>query len=345
MGGPYVKAAVLGVKGLTVTDAPEPSAGPGEAILGVSACGVCRTDLHYLHGVPTVKPRPLVLGHEVSGTVLSSTEERLKEGTNVLVPPVIPCGYCRFCLEGRNTLCASMQMFGNHRDGGFAERMAVPAWAVFPVPPNFPMVEGSVVSDAVSTAYHAMVNRAAVRPGETVAVIGCGGVGFSVVQMAVALGASVIAVDVAEPKLRAAERFGAKALLDASKVSDLGKEIRKLTGGGVDVAAEVIGKPATIAAAVEAVRPGGRVVVVGYSEQPATINASRLMFREIEVRGSLGCGLQDFPKVLDLVARGRIDAKALVTHTFPLERTAEALSLLESGAPDLIRAVVVPGGE
>ncbi len=338
-----MRAAVLDSDGVKVRDVPEPAMGVGEAIVEVAACGVCRTDLHYVHGVPTAKPKPLVLGHEVSGTVRESSSDRLKPGARVLLPPVLPCGRCRACLEGRNTLCASMDMFGNHRDGGFAERIAAPAWAAFSLPSSIPLVEGSVVSDAVSTAYHAMANRGRVRPGESVAIIGCGGVGLAAVQVAVALGANVTAVDVAEPKLRAAERFGAKATIDASKASDLGKAIRQATGG-VDVAAEIIGKPATIAAAVEAVRPGGRVVVVGYSETPATINASRVMFREIEILGSLGCGLQDFPKVIDLVARGKVDAKALVTHRFPLERTAEALTLLESSAPDLIRAVVVPGG-
>ncbi len=338
-----MKAALLETDGIVVRDVPEPKALPGEAIIDVAACGVCRTDLHYVHGVPTVKRKPLVLGHEVAGIVRESTSDRLKAGSRILLPPVLPCGRCRACLEGRNTLCASMEMFGNHRDGGFAERIAAPAWAAFPLPSSIPLVEGSVVSDAVSTAYHAMANRGRVRLGENVAIIGCGGVGLAAVQVAVALGANVTAVDVAESKLHAAERFGARAVIDASKVENLGKEIRQATGGA-DVAAEVIGKPATIAAAVDAVRPGGRVVVVGYSEAPATINASRVMFREIEILGSLGCGLQDFPKVIDLVARGKVDAKALVTHRFPLDRTAEALKLLESSAPDLIRAVVVPGG-
>ncbi len=337
-----MRAAVLDEGGLDVRDVPEPVPAFGEAIVNVAACGVCRTDLHYLHGVPTAKARPLVLGHEVSGIVATTTADRLPPGTRVVLPPVIPCGRCRFCLEGRNTLCASMAMFGNHRDGGFASQIAVPAWAAFPLPPGLPLVESSVLSDAVSTAYHALANRGQVRAGETVAIIGCGGVGLAAVQLAVALGASVLAVDVAEAKLRAAERFGAKGVLDASESSDLGKAIRQATGG-VDVAVEAIGKPPTIAAAVEAVRAGGRVVVIGYSEAPATINASRVMFREIEIRGSLGCGLQDFPKVLDLAAQGRIDVRALVTHRFPLEKTADALALLESCAPDQIRAVVVPG--
>lgn len=338
-----MRAAVLEDSGVAVRDVPEAAAGPADAVIEVAACGVCRTDLHYVHGVPTVKPRPLVLGHEVSGVVRESPTDRLRPGTRVLLPPVVPCGRCRACLEGRNTLCSGMEMFGNHRDGGFAERIAAPAWAAFPLPPAIPIVEGSVISDAVSTAYHAIADRGRVRPGESVAIIGCGGVGLAAVQVAVALGANVTAVDVSEVKLRAAERFGASSVVDASKATDLGKAIRQATGG-VDVAAEVIGKPATVGAAVEAVRPGGRVVIVGYSEEPARINVGRVMFREVEILGSLGCPLQDFPKVLGLCARGKVDVKALVTHRFPLERTPEALALLESSAPDLIRAVVVPGG-
>ena len=327
---------------LTIEEVPTPQAAHGEVLLKVAACGLCRTDLHYLHGTPTFKPPPLILGHEISGTVtaVGPGVESFKAGDKALVPPVFSCGHCAFCRAGRGTLCANQVMVGNHRDGGFAEFIAVPANQIFPFPPTVPLVEGCVISDAISTPYHAVVNRGEVRPGNTVAVFGCGGVGIGAIHIASLLGATVIAVDVIPGKLEIARRFGAAEAIDASKEADVPKAIRKLTGGGVDVAMEVIGNPKTIEQAFNAVRWGGRVVVVGYSDQNVTLSAGRPMYREIEVKGSLGCPLQDFPKLLELVRGGRLRAAEFVTHKFPLERVNEGLALLEKGDPSLIRAVV-----
>jgi 6-hydroxycyclohex-1-ene-1-carbonyl-CoA dehydrogenase len=343
-----MKAAVFHGPGkpLAIEEVPTPVAGHGEVLLRVAACGICRTDLHYLHGTPTFKPPPLILGHEISGTVtaVGPGVESFKVGDKVLVPPVFSCGHCAFCRAGRGTLCTNQVMVGNHRDGGFAEYVAVPAHQIFPFPANVPLVEGCVISDAVSTPYHAVVNRGEVRPGNTVAVFGCGGVGIGAVHIASLLGATVIAVDVFPAKLEVARTFGATETIDASRETDVAKAIRKLTGGGVDVALEVIGNPKTIEQAFNAVRWGGRVVVVGFSDQNVTLSAGRLMFREIEVRGSLGCPLQDFPRLLELVRGGRLRVAELVTHKFPLERINEGLALLDKGDPTLIRAVAVVSG-
>ncbi len=331
---------------LAIEEVPTPVAGHGEVLLQVAACGLCRTDLHYLHGTPTFKAPPLILGHEISGTVaaVGSGVESFKPGDKTLVPPVFSCGHCAFCRAGRGTLCANQVMVGNHRDGGFAEFIAVPANQIFPFPANVPLVEGCVISDAVSTPYHAVVNRAEVKPGNTVAVFGCGGVGIGAIHIASLLGATVIAVDVIPGKLELARRFGASEAIDATREADVPKAIRKLTGGGADVAMEVIGNPRTIEQAFNAVRWGGRVVVVGYSDQNVTLNAGRLMYREIEVKGSLGCPLQDFPKLLELVRGGRLRVADLVTHKFPLEKINEGLALLDKGDPTLIRAVAVVSG-
>ncbi|OGS49667.1 MAG: hypothetical protein A3K65_09585 [Euryarchaeota archaeon RBG_16_68_12] len=330
-------------KALAIEEVPTPVAGPGEVLLRVAACGICRTDLHYLHGTPTFKAPPLILGHEISGTIaaVGPGVEPFKAGDKALVPPVFSCGHCGFCRAGRGTLCTNQVMVGNHRDGGFAEFVAVPANQIFPFPANVPLVEGCVISDALSTPYHAVVNRAEVRPGSTVAVFGCGGVGIGAVHIAALLGATVIAVDVFPAKLELARTFGASMTIDASKETDVPKAIRKLTGGGADVAMEVIGNPKTIEQAFNAVRWGGRVVVVGFTDQNVTLNGGRLMFREIEVKGSLGCPLQDFPRLLELVKGGRLRGADLVTHKFPLERINEGLALLEKGDPTLIRAVAV----
>ena len=329
---------------MKIEDVPTPKPGPSEVLVKVAACGLCRTDLHYLHGTPTFKKPPIILGHEVSGVVEEAGAESaaIKKGDKVSIPPVFGCGKCFFCRTGRPTLCSSQIMVGNHRDGGFAEYISVPASEVFIAPDNVPLQEASIISDAISTPYHAVVNRGEVRPGDTVAVFGCGGVGLSTIQMAAAVGGKVIAVDVFDQKLEMARKFGASHTVNGKTEQDVAKAIRKMTGGGVDVALEVIGNPVTIQQAFNAVRWGGRVVVVGYSSKEATIDSSRLMFREIEIKGSLGCGPQDYPKIIELVRQGRIRVKEMVTHRFKLEEINDGFKLLDSGEPTMIRGIAIP---
>ncbi|MCJ2531806.1 MAG: zinc-binding dehydrogenase, partial [Candidatus Thermoplasmatota archaeon] len=327
-------------EGLRVEEVERPKPGLGEVLVRVAACGICRTDLHYLHGVPTFKKPPLILGHEISGVVEAPEDDPL-QGQRVLLPPVIPCGHCEYCRAGRGTLCRRMVMLGNHRDGGFAEYVTVPASAAFPLPEEVPLEEGAILSDAFSTPYHAVVNRAQIRPGQTVAIFGCGGVGLAAVQFADLAGARTIAVDLVEEKLRLAQTFGAWETVNAREVKDVVKEVRRLSGGGVDAALEVIGNPATIQQAFATLKWGGRLVVVGYTDKEVALSAAKLMFREMEVMGSLGCGLQDFPKVIDLAARGRLKVREMVSHRFPLEQITEGFRLLEGGDPSLLRGVVV----
>ncbi len=330
--------------GLKLEDVPEPDVGGADALVRVAACGLCHTDLHFLHGVPTFKKPPLVLGHEISGTVeaVGDAVSGVAEGDRVIIPPVYNCGHCKMCRLGRGTLCARLTFVGSHIDGGFAESIAVPANVTFPLPEGVPLVEGALISESVSTPYHALVNRARVKPGETVAIFGCGGIGMAGVQLAAALGAHVIAIDLFDEKLEAARRFGAAETLNAGETEDVAKAVRGMTDGGADAALEVIGRPETIRQAFDAVRWGGRAVVVGYTTKDVSLSGARLMFREIEVKGSLGCPLQDFPAIIDLVARGRVDVAALVTHRYGLDDLEDGFAQLEKGDPSLIRALAVP---
>jgi len=154
---------------------PEP--GRGEILVRVTACGVCHTDLHYLdHGVPTFKS-PVILGHEVSGTVAGcgAEVEKFREGDRVLLPAVFTCGACRMCRTGRENICQQMKMLGNHLDGGFAEYVVAPAKDCFALPAEIPLAEGCLIGDALTTPYHAVKHRARVQLGDVVAVFGCGG--------------------------------------------------------------------------------------------------------------------------------------------------------------------------
>jgi alcohol dehydrogenase, propanol-preferring len=340
-----LKAAVFHAahEPMRLEDVAMPVAGAGELLIAVAGCGVCHTDLHYLdHGTPTFKPPPMILGHEVAGTVAGVGEgvTAFSSGDRVLVPAVLTCGYCTLCRSGRENICENSRMLGNHIDGGFAEFVVVPAKDVFVLPDDVPLVEGSIIADAVTTPFHAVVRRGKVMAGDWVVVVGCGGVGLSLVQIATAVGARVIAIDINDRKLDLASRFGAAHTLNAAGAKKVDKEVRRLTSGGADVAFEVVGKAASQDAALNCVRTGGRLVLVGYSPETLPLNAGRVMFREIDVSGSLGCRPVDYPRAIELVRQGRVRLLELVTHRFPLEQIGEAFEQLRGG--DAIRVVVTP---
>lgn len=340
-----MKAAVFHGReiGLRIEDIAVPRIGPGEVLVKVAACGVCHTDLHYIeHGVPTFKKPPLVLGHEASGTIaeIGPGVTHVKTGQRVLIPAVLTCGKCGFCRAGRENICADMRMLGNHLEGAYAEYVAVPGKDVLDLPAAIPLEEAAVIADAMSTPYHAVKNRAQVRPGDTVVVFGCGGVGINAVQLAAAAGGFVIAVDVSERKLEWARRFGAAAVINPQQVERVSKEVRRLTGGGADIAMEVIGNPKTIEEAFECVHIGGRLVVVGYTAEAVSIVAGKIMFKEIEILGSLGCRPCDYVPLIRMVERGRLKLKELVTHRFALEEIGQAFAVMKEGVS--MRSIVVP---
>jgi 6-hydroxycyclohex-1-ene-1-carbonyl-CoA dehydrogenase len=329
--------------GLKVEDIAVPQIGPDQILVKVAACGACHTDLHYLeHGVPTFKKPPIVLGHEASGIVeeVGVDVDNVKAGQRVLIPAVLTCGKCRFCRMGRENICSDMKMLGNHFDGAYAEYVAVPSKDVLDLPEAIPIEDASIIADALSTPYHAVKNRAQVRPGDTVVVFGCGGVGINAVQLSAAVGASVIAVDINERKLQWAEELGAAKTINASKVDRVSKAVKKLTGGGADIAIEVIGNPRTIEEAFESVRIGGRLCVVGYTHEPISIIGGKIMFKEIEIVGSLGCPPGEYVPLIRMVESGKIDVTRLVTHRFGLHEIQGAFDVMKEGAS--LRSIVIP---
>ncbi len=340
-----MKAAIFHGSGkpLTVEQVPDPVPAPHELLIRVAGCGVCHTDLHYLdHGTPTFKDPPMILGHEVSGTVEDTGSEvsGFDRGDHVLAAAVLSCGSCEACRIGRENICQRSLMLGNHTDGGYAEFVTVSAKDVFHLPEEIPLVEGSVIADAVTTPYHAVINRGRVAPGDWVVVVGCGGVGLNVVQMAAAVGARVVAIDVAPEKIEWARRLGATEAFDPGAVDRPDKEIRKFTGGGAHVAFEVVGKAATQELALTGLRTGGRLVLVGYSPEKMALNAGRVMFRELEIVGSLGCRPVDYPRVIELVRQGRVRVEELVTHQYSLDDIDQALDAARAGTG--VRGVVTP---
>ena len=340
-----MKAAVLrGVnQALEVMEVPTPSPGPGEVLVRVVGCGMCHTDLHYLdHGVKTFKEPPIILGHEAAGTVekLGDGSADVAEGDRVLIPAVLSCGTCRYCRRGRENICDNLVMLGNNMDGAYAEFVVVPASQLISVPASIPLERASIIADAVSTPYHAVKHRGRVQPGDIVAVVGCGGVGLNVVQCATLAGARVIAIDVSEQRLDIARTLGAVETVNPNEVERIDKHVRKLTDGGVDVAFEAIGNPKTIRVAFSLLRRGGRLCVIGYSADEVTLSAAKLMYFELEVVGSLGCGAGEYPEIIGLVEAGRLRLDIIVSGCIPLDDINDGFDRLRRG--EGVRWVVTP---
>lgn len=317
----------------------------GQVIVDITACGVCHTDLGFLdHGVPTGKSPPLILGHEMSGVVkeTSSDVKSFKQGDHVLIPAVIACGNCFQCRIGRENICSNQIFFGSNVDGGFAEQIMVPAKDIFHLPSEIPLEEGCIIADAISTPYHAVKNRGQVRPGDWAVVIGCGGIGLNLVQNIKVAGGLPIAVDIVPEKLDIAKKLGAVETISAKEMDDRGivGAIRKMTKGGADIAFEAIGNPATFKQAFNSLRTGGRLVAVGYSPKRWDgFDIGRVMFREMELVGSLGCRTVDYPRIIELVKNKKLVVEPLVTAKYPLSEINEAFDVMRRG--EGVRTVIL----
>ncbi|SFT61718.1 2-desacetyl-2-hydroxyethyl bacteriochlorophyllide A dehydrogenase [Geodermatophilus amargosae] len=351
MGGPdLMRAARFRGAGepLTVQDVAVPRPAADEVLVRVAATGLCGSDVHIaVEGITPTAHLPITLGHEIAGTV-AAVGDAVDEWTadqRVCVFPVLSDGTCRSCLTGHSEICLDRRIVGIHADGGLAEYVAVPARNLAAVPDGVPLEQAAVCTDAVVTPFHALTDVARVAPGESVAVIGVGGLGLHAVQIAALSGASpVVAVDTRPAQLERAHRSGADVVVDATGESVV-DAVRAATGGvGVDVAAEFVGAQATIAQAVECLRIGGRAVVAGLGADPITVLPPTSFVRgQLQLLGSYGGTLVTLHRVLQLLATGRLDLSGSITHTFPLADADAALRTLHEKSGDPQRVVVLPG--
>ena len=335
---------------------PEPRA--GEIRIDVAACGVCHTDLH-IHDGSVPFPLPCVLGHEVSGTVTGVGEgvEHLGMGDRVAGAFIMPCGRCGPCRNGREELCeaffAHNRLKGTLYDGetrlfdpagapvwmysmgGLAEQAVMPALAAAPIPDGLALADACIFGCALLTAYGAVHHVGRVEPGATVAILGAGGVGTSIAQVARALGAEVVvAVDLAPEKLEAARALGATHVVDAG-AQDAVAAVREITDGrGADVVFEAIGHPATFRQATEAVADGGRCVMVGIAPAAATaeVEITRLVRRKLQLLGSFGGRPRtDLPALMQMAVDGRLRLGDAISRRVGLEDAGETYRQLRDG--------------
>ncbi|MDX1382762.1 MAG: zinc-binding dehydrogenase [Thermoanaerobaculia bacterium] len=334
---------------LTLAEADLAEPATGEVCVRMEACGVCRSDLHAIDGGEDVR-FPAVLGHEGAGVVESVGPGvgTLAPGQRVVLSWTPACGACPACRRGEVHLCVGVAMSaagagpltlgGQPLDrfmalGLWSDRVVVPAAMAVPVAGDAPPEEACLLGCAVTTGFGAATNAAAVRWGESVLVLGCGGVGLAAVQGARIAGAArIVAVDPLAERREAALHVGAT---EAIAPEEAGATVRASTDGGVDAAIECVGSTATILEAFRLVRPGGRAVVVGLPELSATVEVPALMLlTERTLTGSIYGSSNpaiDFPKLIDLRDRGRLDLAALVGRTRPFAEVNDAIEDTRQG--------------
>ncbi len=332
-----MKAMVLEKFGepMVLREVPEPKIGKGEILLRVRACGLCGTDIKIFDGhVNTVK-LPRIMGHELAGEVVEVGPgvEGWKTGDHGVVHIYITCGNCYYCRTGRENDCnRGRKRIGFEDDGGFGEYVRIPAGNLCKISREIPLEEACILSGSVATPLHGIRTQGRLRAGETAVIIGIGGLGIHTLQLAVAMGARVIAVDIAEEKLEAARRYGAEATIHSSH-KDFVAEVRRLTEGeGADLIMEIVTGsqlPDILEKSVQALRLGGRLVLLGYQYgQLFSLDPAKIVYDEIEVIGSRASIRQDLIDVISLVERGKV--KPVISERFPLARTNEAFVRLRN---------------
>ena len=331
---------------LVVETMPDPRPRDGEVLVRVRAAGICGTDLEILNGLrlPPDVVWPVVPGHEVAGEVVEvgANAEPWRPGHRVVVNPYVACGRCWSCLDGRQSACLAPQLIGLTRQGGFAELIAVPAGSLFHLPTHLPFAVGAILPDAVGTAYHAVMTRGELQPGQSVMIYGAGGVGTHGVMLAKLFGADPVIAVVRRAAVAARlAPLGALVVVLGDGVNPV-REIRRMTDGrGVELSVDFVARPESVRTCIGATRIGGRVVLVGISDDPLVLpGSSYLVRREVEIRPAFGATPHEMAIVIGLAASGRLDLTRSVSRRWPLARIEEAFHALRHRPPDVVRIVV-----
>ena len=309
---------------LVEVDLPERDPGFGEVAVAVDAAGICRSDVHYRSGSRPVSTLPLTPGHEIAGTVYETGPGvyDVSKGDRVAIHYLVSCGGCTQCKAGREQFCDTGEMFGLDRDGGYAEAVMVPSRNALMIPDEIPDEIAAIMMCSSATSLHAL-RKSRFEEGESVAVVGCGGLGISAIKIAQALGASsVFGVDIDPAKLELVERLGAVPV-----------EVEGVAGLGVDVALELVGLPETMRSSVDALGTQGRAVAVGLAREPFELHSfNDLVLREAEVIGASDHSASEIAELFAMAVDGRLDLSDVVTATVPLEAGAinEAMDALEA---------------
>ena len=331
-----------GLGNLRIEEAPDPRPAAGEVLVRVRAAGICGSDLHgYRTGAPGRIP-PMIMGHELAGDVaaLGHGVSGLAVGDRVTVQPLIFCGECPFCREGRTNLCDRKRMYGvRDLNGAMAEWIAVAARQVYRLPPGMSYVHGAMV-EPLAVAYMAVQAAGAVRERQAM-VVGTGPIGLLLLQVLRLSGAAgVVVADLNPARLELARRLGASAAFNPAR-DDVAAAVRERTGGaGSDPTFEVVGASAAVQLALAATRKGGTCVWIGNAATMIEVNMKEIVVRELKVIGTYAYTHRAFGEALDFLGRRPVNLDALITRVAPLEEGPDAFRELTEKPGDPIKTIL-----
>jgi L-iditol 2-dehydrogenase len=332
---------------LELADLPAPEIGADDVLVRVRACGICGSDVHGYDGSTGRRIPPLVMGHEAAGLAAKAGRNvrHVKEGDRVTFDSTVYCGNCFFCRRGETNLCDHRNVLGvscgeYRRHGAFAEYVAVPGHIVYPLPESLAFEEAALI-EAVSVAFHA-VGRLPVRLGDTAVVVGTGMIGLLVVQTLRRAGCGrIIAVDIDDHKLERACALGADEGLNSQKVDAPAEVAARTDGRGADLALEVVGATASLATAIASVRKGGALTLVGNLAPKVELPLQAVVTRELTLYGTAG-SQGEYPACIEMMARGEIQARPLISALAPLEEGPSWFDRLYHHEPGLMKVVLQP---
>ncbi len=332
---------------LEITELPRPEPGPSEVLVRVAACGICGSDVHGYDGSSGRRIPPIVMGHEAAGTVaaVGPDVKGVAQGDRVTFDSTVYCGECSNCVRGDVNLCDRRQVLGvscgdYRRAGAFAEFVVVPARIVYRLPENLSFAEAALL-EAVAVAIHA-VSLAPIAPASSALVLGAGTIGLLVQQALRAAGClPVFVADVDSTRLKLSQELGATATLSSG--AELPQQIQDLTGGaGVNIVVEAVGISQTITAAIDCVRKGGSVVLVGNITPEVTLSLQKVVSRQIRLQGSCASA-GEYPRAIELLGAGAIRVKPLISAIAPLDEGPQWFERLHAREPNLMKVVLSPG--
>lgn len=326
-------------------DVPVPEIGPSDVLIRIAAAGICHSDAHYRAGISQIDDLPVTLGHEVAGWIekIGADVTHVTPGDRVCVHYLVHCGSCEFCIRGLEQFCRTGEMIGKHRDGGYAEFLKIPGKNAFVLPDEIFFENGAIMMCSSATALHA-VNKARLKPGESVAIFGFGGLGFSALQLARVFDCDQIyVVDINPAKLALAKMLGAVPI-DATKGNPVEQIAQATNGAGVDVALELIGSANAMRQAVQCLGALGRAALVGLTPESMSLSPyTELINKEVEIIGVSDHLAAELPTLIELARDGKL---RFPPDTFRLvDLDAEQINVSLDSLQDSIdhnRTVIVP---
>ena len=331
---------------LEIADFPTPTPAPGEVLVRIAACGICGSDVHGYDGSSGRRIPPIVMGHEAAGTVaaVGAGVTNFSPGDRVTFDSTVSCGACQFCRRGEINLCDNRRVLGvscgDYRcTGAFAEYIAVPQHIVYALPDSLSFAEAAML-EAVSVAVHA-VSLSCLTPNGTALVVGAGMIGLLTLQALRAADCSALFVtDVDASRLALARELGASEIIQAG--DNVVSEVLRLTNGsGVDLAVEAVGLNATVRTAIDSVRKGGTVTLVGNVTPDVTLPLQKVVTRQIRLQGSCASA-GEYPRAIELLSSGQVRVKPLISAIAPLEEGPRWFERLYAREANLMKVVLTP---